>query len=144
VPVDFNRPDHSRRVTDTATREFDKLHGLFHRRRQSAKCRGFERVQCHEPRIGRRREVDVRAPDFVERVDRRKIRLLHLPLEQEALILGGNVLRLLRQVRVAGAAAQPSRSYGYTGIEGPESGARRTDHIVTERLPPGTQLEYEL
>jgi uncharacterized protein len=73
-----------------------------------------------------------------------KIRLLHLPLEQEALILGGNVLRLLRQVRVAGASAQPSRSYGYTGIEGPEGGARRTDHIVTERLPPGTQLEYEL
>jgi hypothetical protein len=73
-----------------------------------------------------------------------KIRLLHLPPEQEALILGGNVLRLLRQVRVAGAAAQPSRSYGYTGIEGSEGVARRTDHIVTERMPPGTQLEYEL
>jgi predicted TIM-barrel fold metal-dependent hydrolase len=73
-----------------------------------------------------------------------KIRLLHLPPEQEALILGGNVLRLLRHVRVAGAAAQPSRSYGHTGIEGPEGGARRTGNIVTERMPPGTQLEYEL
>lgn len=77
-------------------------------------------------------------------VELHKIRLLHLPPEQEALILGGNVLRLLRQVRVAGAAAQPSRSYGYTGIKGPEGVTRRTDHIVTERLPPGTQLEYEL
>jgi hypothetical protein len=43
-------------------------------------------------------------------VELRKIRLLGLPKDQEAMVLGGNVLRLIRQVRVGEAAAQVARS----------------------------------
>jgi hypothetical protein len=39
-----------------------------------------------------------------------KIRLLGLPAEQERLVLGGNVLRLLHRARVAKAAAPVVRS----------------------------------
>jgi uncharacterized protein len=69
-----------------------------------------------------------------------KIRLLNVPPEQEALILGGNALRLLRQVRLAGAADQPIRSYQYTGVDN----TKRTYHFVPERVPPEPHLEYEL
>jgi hypothetical protein len=43
-------------------------------------------------------------------VEIRKIRLLGLPKDQEAMVLGGNVLRLIRRVRVGEAAAQVARS----------------------------------
>lgn len=47
-----------------------------------------------------------------------KIRLLGLPKDQEALVLGGNVLRLLRQARVGEAAAQVTRRRAATkGLE---------------------------
>jgi len=43
-------------------------------------------------------------------VELHKIQLLGLPKDQEALVLGGNVLRLLRQARVGEAAVQVTRS----------------------------------
>jgi predicted TIM-barrel fold metal-dependent hydrolase len=43
-------------------------------------------------------------------VELHKIRLLGLPKDQEALILGGNLLRLIRYARVGEAAAQIARS----------------------------------
>ena len=42
-------------------------------------------------------------------VELRKIRLLGLPPEKEALILGGNALRLLRQVRAGRGMAHTPR-----------------------------------
>jgi|HubBroStandDraft_1064217.scaffolds.fasta_scaffold00008_119 predicted TIM-barrel fold metal-dependent hydrolase len=42
-------------------------------------------------------------------VELHKVRLLGLPKEQEALVLGGNILRLMRQARVGEAAAQVVR-----------------------------------
>lgn len=71
-----------------------------------------------------------------------KVRLLRLPPEQEALILGGNILRLLRKV--------PQR---------PDPQKMRLHRTVAQRLaetatsapalhdaglPPGTQVEHEL
>jgi predicted TIM-barrel fold metal-dependent hydrolase len=71
-----------------------------------------------------------------------KIRLLHLPPEKEALVLGGNVLRLLRHVRVGSDAMRASRSHRRLGRQ--YHSATPTDRVAGERLPPGTQLEYEL
>jgi uncharacterized protein len=64
-----------------------------------------------------------------------KIRLLKLPAEKEALILGGNALRLLRQARVRDAAAQAPRSTKSTTYCAP------TPEV---RLQPAAGLEYEL
>lgn len=77
-------------------------------------------------------------------VEIQKIRLLGLPPEKEALILGGNVVRLLRRIRVTPEASQPVRA-----TRGPE----QTSHVQSVaplmyasdgRLPPGGQPEYEL
>jgi hypothetical protein len=71
-------------------------------------------------------------------VEIHKIRLLGLPQHKEALILGGNALRLLRQVRV-------ERGERITQIER-AGGARQRclDHPVAGHLPPPVQVEYEL
>ncbi|MGA2653478.1 MAG: amidohydrolase family protein [Terracidiphilus sp.] len=72
-----------------------------------------------------------------------KIRLLNLPAKQEALVLGGNVIRLLRNVR-AKADAGVSRRYVQQARE------RQTDKTTFSipgpgnTLPPGPQPEYEL
>jgi uncharacterized protein len=72
-----------------------------------------------------------------------KIRLLNLPAKQEALVLGGNVIRLLRNVR-AKADAGVSRRYVQQARE------RQTDKTTSSipgpgnTLPPGPQPEYEL
>ncbi len=69
-----------------------------------------------------------------------KIRLLGLPPAEEALIAGGNALRLLREVKVGEAAAdvpRPARRYSY-GERCPVGSAIET------RLPPAAEAEYEL
>jgi uncharacterized protein len=70
-------------------------------------------------------------------VEIHKIRLLGLPQHKEALILGGNALRLLRQVRVG-------RGERITQIERAGAGQRCLDHPVGGHLPPTVQVEYEL
>jgi hypothetical protein len=70
-----------------------------------------------------------------------KVRLLGLPADQEALILGGNVIRLLREVRTEAdprevrRAARPGQATAYSGAHVVDAGSA---------LPPGTQPEYEL
>jgi uncharacterized protein len=78
-------------------------------------------------------------------VEIHKIRLLGLPPEQEALILGGNTLRLMGQARVgAGVAQTPPRVRRVQfGVPRVESG-RWVGHPPDGRLPPGAQPEYEL
>ena len=70
-------------------------------------------------------------------VELHKIRMLGLPQHKEALILGGNALRLLRQVRVG-------RGGRITQIERAGAGQRWLDHPVGGHLPPPVQVEYEL
>jgi uncharacterized protein len=48
-------------------------------------------------------------------VELHKVRLLGLPKDQEALVLGGNLMRLMRHVRVGAAAAQVVRSEQHNG-----------------------------
>jgi hypothetical protein len=68
-------------------------------------------------------------------VELRKIRLLGLPKDQEAMVLGGNVLRLIRQVRVGEAAAQVARSRKEKEQEVP------SDRVaVPKATDPGSQL----
>lgn len=67
-----------------------------------------------------------------------KVRLLGLPADQEALILGGNITRLLRQVRAEADPQEIRRAQrSSTG-----AGARVIE--AGSALPPGTQTEYEL
>ena len=78
-------------------------------------------------------------------VEIHKIRLLRLPPEKEAMILGGNALRLLRQARVGPEAMQiPRRD------RRPQPGVPRVDghphlaYAANGNLPPGVQPEHEL
>lgn len=72
-----------------------------------------------------------------------KIRLLNLPAKQEDLVLGGNLIRLLRNVR---AEADP----GETQRKVRQSSRQREDGVgmsipdTGNTLPPGPQPEYEL
>jgi predicted TIM-barrel fold metal-dependent hydrolase len=72
-----------------------------------------------------------------------KIRLLGLRPEQEELILGGNALRLLRQVKrrvdiesIRRSAPEPEFA-AFANVDGHSS-------QTGNQLPPGTQPEYEL
>jgi uncharacterized protein len=71
-----------------------------------------------------------------------KIRLLRLPPAQEALILGGNILRLLRKV--------PLRQDPATLRSRRDTARRHSAYAVpaaaetAASLPPGTQVEHEL
>ena len=80
-------------------------------------------------------------------VEIHKIRLLGLPPEKEALILGGNVLRLMRHARVGWEAAQasPPVNHGHArpGVYQVDGG-RNPAYALDGRLPPGAQPEYEL
>jgi len=68
-----------------------------------------------------------------------KIRLLRLAPDQEAMILGGNVLRLLRQSKAASATmSRPARHVARSNRNLPQV---RTLHAS---LPPNAQPEYEL
>jgi predicted TIM-barrel fold metal-dependent hydrolase len=64
-----------------------------------------------------------------------KIKLLGLPPEKEALILGGNALRLLRRTRTAGAVRPPAPSAKRSQWPAP---------VVDGRLQPAAQPEHEL
>jgi hypothetical protein len=73
-----------------------------------------------------------------------KIRLLGLPAEQEALVLGGNALRLLRQVRVGTQA--PDRSLVAKRLVRASDDKPRLEVAVAtdRRLPPPVEVEHEL
>ncbi len=70
-----------------------------------------------------------------------KVRLLGLPAEQEALILGGNIIRLLRGVRTE-ADSQEIRRAAKARQSSSAAGLRVMD--AGSVLPPGTQPEHEL
>jgi predicted TIM-barrel fold metal-dependent hydrolase len=66
-----------------------------------------------------------------------KVRLLGLPPEQEALVLGGNIIRLIGQSRATVAAVvRPKRAT----VAAPRIPATGTNG----HLPPGARVEYEL
>jgi hypothetical protein len=67
-------------------------------------------------------------------VELHKIRLLGLPEDQEALVLGGNLLRLMRHARVGEAAANVKRYKPGNGEAEPESSA------AFPAVDPGSQL----
>jgi uncharacterized protein len=71
-----------------------------------------------------------------------KVRLLRLPTDQEKLVLGGNIMRLLREVR---AEADPQAVKRTRRMRDALS-SNRIAHAVDagNSLPPGTQPEYEL
>jgi len=70
-----------------------------------------------------------------------KVRLLGLPADQEALILGGNIIRLLREVRMEADPQEIRRA-----VKARQSSAAAISRVVESgnSLPPGTQPEYEL
>jgi hypothetical protein len=69
-----------------------------------------------------------------------KIRLLGLPPDQEALVLGGNAWRLLRQARIEWEAAQApppvKHNHARSGVN--------LAYALAGRLPPISQPEHEL
>jgi predicted TIM-barrel fold metal-dependent hydrolase len=71
-------------------------------------------------------------------VELHKIRLLGLPKDQEALVLGGNLLRLMRRARVGEAAALLARH----GKENQEIESEISENsVAAPQLPdPGSQL----
>ena len=69
-------------------------------------------------------------------VEIEKIQLLGLPKDKEALVLGGNILRLIRRVKAAGTGVVPVSRARVPRVP---AGAASNEH-----LPPGTQTEYEL
>jgi predicted TIM-barrel fold metal-dependent hydrolase len=78
-------------------------------------------------------------------VELHKIRLLGLSPQKEALILGGNALRLLRRARVGRAAAQTPRPASLTRDRVARvNGSRHFQEAPDGRLPPAAQVEHEL
>jgi uncharacterized protein len=70
-------------------------------------------------------------------VELHKIRLLGLPPQQEALILGGNVMRLLAQAGTSWTKAGPR-------VMGPDAPKPASQPIFEGRLPPPVRVEYEM
>jgi predicted TIM-barrel fold metal-dependent hydrolase len=73
-----------------------------------------------------------------------KIRLLGLQPEQERLVLGGNALRLLRQVKKRGDAESIRRPTPEPECAGAANVNLQHSIQASNQLPPGTQPEYEL
>jgi len=73
-------------------------------------------------------------------VELHKIRLLGLPEEKEALILGGNLLRLIRRARVGDAAAQVIRSRSHRTETEAEQEVAAPPASALEPSDPGSQL----
>jgi predicted TIM-barrel fold metal-dependent hydrolase len=71
-----------------------------------------------------------------------KIRVLGLPPEKEALITGGNILRLLRQVRVPTDMAERSRIA--SGAHRREVSGPGAEIDMKKHLPPPVTVEHEL
>jgi predicted TIM-barrel fold metal-dependent hydrolase len=74
-------------------------------------------------------------------VELHKIRLLRLPPKQEALILGGNAARLMREVTVA---LRPTRPLSASTPPRHQHSKPVAAPIYDARPIPGAQLEYEL
>jgi uncharacterized protein len=74
-------------------------------------------------------------------VELHKIRLLRLPPKQEALILGGNAARLMREVTVA---PRPTRPLSADTPPRHQRSKPVAAPIYDARPIPGAQLEYEL
>jgi uncharacterized protein len=72
-----------------------------------------------------------------------KIRLLHLPPKQEALVLGGNLIRLLRNVRLQ-ADSRVGRRHKEQARRQQTENASPSIPAPGNALPPGPQPEYEL
>jgi predicted TIM-barrel fold metal-dependent hydrolase len=70
-------------------------------------------------------------------VELHKVRVLGLPPKDEALVLGGNILRLIRLARVGRRAQFRSQSVALNGV-------RRPPMPTDAHLPPGAQPEYQL
>ena len=70
-------------------------------------------------------------------VELHKIRVLHLPAKDEALILGGNALRLLQQVKIG--RDDNAQTYQSSFVQ---EGHRNSVPAVHGRVPPGAELEY--
>jgi Amidohydrolase len=70
-------------------------------------------------------------------VELHKIRLLGLPPQQEALILGGNAMRLLAQAGTRRARAVPR-------VNAPGAAEPMPRSFSDSRLPPPVRVEYEL
>jgi uncharacterized protein len=77
-------------------------------------------------------------------VEIHKIRLLGLPAQKEALILGGNALRLMRQAKVGREAGPVRRPAELDHRAQRVNGSLRPTYAADGRLPPGAQPEYEL
>jgi uncharacterized protein len=74
-------------------------------------------------------------------VELHKIRLLGLPKDEEALVLGGNLLRLMRQARVGEAAAEVARrKEGKEGNEESEAEHSAVSASAPQAPDPGSQL----
>jgi predicted TIM-barrel fold metal-dependent hydrolase len=74
-----------------------------------------------------------------------KIRLLGLRPEHETLILGGNILRLIRTAKVGQEARQVARSVAKSRQVAPPSKNRSGElYSNDDRLPPNAQLEYQI
>jgi predicted TIM-barrel fold metal-dependent hydrolase len=73
-----------------------------------------------------------------------KIRLLGLPAEQEALVLGGNALRLLRRVRVGTDAAYRSSAVKRFVRASDDKPRLELGIAIDRRLPPPVEVEHEL
>ena len=71
-------------------------------------------------------------------VELHKVRVLGLPKDQEALVLGGNALRLMRQARVGEAAAQVFRRRRQK--EEAEQEVSTAPAAVAQATDPGSQL----
>jgi len=70
-------------------------------------------------------------------VELHKVRLLGLRKDHEALMLGGNILRLMRQARVGEAAERVARREEENGEVEPEAAATSAGR---QALDPGSQL----
>ncbi len=78
-------------------------------------------------------------------VELHKIRLLRLSPEREALILGGNALRLLRRAGIRRTLADSPRPTRLSpAATAPVNGNRCFVRPSDQRLPPGAPPEYEL
>jgi len=77
-------------------------------------------------------------------VELHKIRLLKLSAEREALVLGGNALRLIRQGRIGQSAIDVPRPMLSRGASRPDLGRRLLANAANTHLPPGVIPEYEL
>jgi hypothetical protein len=73
-----------------------------------------------------------------------KIQLLGLPSDQEGLILGGNALQLLRQVRVGKIDTERAWEIKRSSARPDDDGRNRVAVAIDRRLPPPIELEHEL